>query len=455
MKRRAVAGMLAFCILAGCMPGCGQMNIPRSIPLSGVTDVAGDDGQRCYDMRADETDDYTFSCDAATSIAVTVGETTVTGTHEVTAAIQKGEDCRVELTAAPGALLEMETTADHATRLPYQPSAWKMTGATASDPASDPLTPAEVFYRGAGGAFWYHTFGLTEQDEALAAVSGLTGDATIVCACYNGTKAPRYLGYRLENDSGKDAFVTVQNIGWQTGAGRRHMAAWSQYENHLFQIPGQDQPDAAPRIFQPMTYRLPTGESLYVLGGTTADAYLSCSVDGTADNAIQPGEWVTGVVKFHVEGRLRGTLCSYADSSGAGALPAPQETAAAGTAWMESDITWTVNDRTPSGELPVKDGDDERSYWGTDGHGIEYHEHYTIRNDGEQPRMVTFKKESDEVLLSLCYDGAGELLDSRTLAAGDRDAYTVVILPHTEEHLTLCVLAIHGDSAVCHSATLT
>ena len=55
-------------------------------------------------------------------------------------------------------------------------------------------------------------------------------------------------------------------------------------------------------MYQPTTYRLPAGEYIYVIGGTTKDAYQNINVGNTANYKVSQGQCTNGNVKFNVSG---------------------------------------------------------------------------------------------------------------------------------------------------------
>ena len=407
--RRCLPLLLCAALLCGGFSGCSPKNtdvkesVPPSglkdvsdegIPLSGFEDVSDKDGKCTYEMTAELTDSYTFSCEQAAAIRVTAqgGAELGSGTDKATARLTAGDCCRIEVTTKEAqqkfSLIAQADT--HEKRLPYdnrftvEPDAER----TVSDPDTDPLTPAKIHYqKREGGTYIYanNPEKLDDEDvgQALLRDEGLKGDIEFTYENSNYSGRMFYLGYQLKNEGDTDVFVTVTNIGMQVSGEWLGQQSWSDYYNYKFELPedyfvngveselykGQDFLDYTPRVFQPTTYRIPAGEYIYVLGGTSKDAYNATDVAGTADQPILSGKCSNGVVKCKVTGgRVTGTFYCYNDISQVQAEPAEQGyiITRGGEEYglqykgrddcyglIESNMCWTVNDKTPAGNLPV------------------------------------------------------------------------------------------------------
>ncbi|MBQ9414409.1 MAG: hypothetical protein IJU16_04710 [Clostridia bacterium] len=256
------------------------------------------------------------------------------------------------------------------------------------DPAVDPLKPAELVYKKReGGTYIYSNnpemLRAKDLGQALLRTKDLTGDVEFTYEHSNHSGQPAYIGYQLKNEGKEDAEVLVTNIGIQVDGEWLGQRSWSDFYNVKFDLPtyyfvdgkeyfgyvGQDFLDYTPRVFQPTTYRIPAGEYIYVLGGTSADAYANTNVGDTADKVVEVGRCSNGAVKFRVlTGKVTGTVYFYADAEQVKAEPAEQgyvvnrdEIFFGGQykgvdphlGMIEADISWTVNDRTMCGTLPV------------------------------------------------------------------------------------------------------
>lgn len=368
---------------------------PRAdaFPLSGVTDRADASGTYTVTMYAEYEDTYIFSCTAASSLSVSGVRGVTKGTTSVSKAVTTGEYVTVTLTfpAADTAFVLNVIPQTNQKRLPYLPDI--RTDASTLDvygnSASDPLTYATVSYKKReGGTYIYannpEKLQAADIGQALLRNEGLTGHVEFTYEHSNFTGRSVYLGYQVKNNGTSDVYVTVLNIGNQVKGEWLGQQSWSQYYNRYFALPsdyfdangnestryeGQDFLNYTPRVYQPMTYRIPAGKHIYVLGGTTWDAYDHIDVASTANMSIANGRCANGVVKFFVSGgEVTGTFYCYTQSSQV--LAEPQEqgfiTERNGVQYglqykgvddhqglLENDMIWYVNDNTPSQDLPV------------------------------------------------------------------------------------------------------
>lgn len=226
--------------------------------------------------------------------------------------------------------------------------------------------------------------------QAILRTKELSGDVIFTYEHSNHTGVPVYFGYQLLNESDSDATVTVTNLGFQPDGEWLGQRSWSDYFNYRFELPddyffedgsvnpiyvGCDYIDYTPTPREPVTFTIPAGEYIYVLGGTTADAYNNTNVFGSADTPILPGKCSNAVVKFNVSGApVTGTFYVYTDASQVQANPpeqgfiterfnsktgkltdySKQYKGVDPTAGLiESNITFVVDDKTAPGRLPV------------------------------------------------------------------------------------------------------
>lgn len=398
--KRVLCSLLTAGILCVGCPGCslGGGSVKgkgQSIPLSGISDTTDKKASLTYEMTAEYEDTYLFSSDDLQSITVEdeSGNSSWEAENDLSVDLTAGQTVRITVTTAqPNRDFKLTVTPqNHSQRLPYEPrySVDASTLDTEGDPNVDPLTPAKIEYKKReGGTYIFannpEMLDTKDIGQALLKNDGLTGDVEFTYEHSNSTGRPLYLGYQLLNPGEEDVYVTVTNIGMQTDGEWLGQQSWSQWYNRSFELPddyfdengrvalayqGVDFTKYSPRVFQPITYRLPAGEVFYVLGGTAEDAYRRISVDGTADRIIHPGRCSNGVVKFRVSGgTVNGTFYCYTKVDQVAARPAEQGYICQrgdtqyGLAYkgmeqcqglIESDITWTVNDKTPSGDLPV------------------------------------------------------------------------------------------------------
>lgn len=194
-----------------------------------------------------------------------------------------------------------------------------------------------------------------------------------------------YMGYRLTNNGDEDMVVTVYNIGYQYEGEWLGARSWSDFYNLKFERPydyvdaagkenwyyvGQDFLDYTPRVFESETYCVPAGQYIWVLGGTTADNFNHANVAGTADILVPHGRCMNATVLFEITAGnpITGSLYFYTDAAEIdenqpeqGYIVMRNETDFSkqykgidnAIGLIEAHISWTVNDNTPAGKLPV------------------------------------------------------------------------------------------------------
>ena len=140
-----------------------------------------------------------------------------------------------------------------------------------------------------------------------------------------------YFGYQVINRGTEDIFVTVKNIGFQTKGAGSWMGEkeWVDFYNTNFRVKGLSNYTSSQRsnynayfgfantytrpLNNPITYRIPAGKYIYVIGGTTADAYGNINVFNTANTSVSGG-CTNGAVLFEVSGdNAEGAFYVYKD----------------------------------------------------------------------------------------------------------------------------------------------
>lgn len=142
-----------------------------------------------------------------------------------------------------------------------------------------------------------------------------------------------YYGYMVRNTDDKDIFITVKNIGFQIGGAGTWLGEkeWVEFYNTEFRIKGREAYTPAQQAtynafygfcnsyksenHQPITYRIPKGEHIYVMGGTTEDSFCNINVFGSADMPVNKARTgcSNGVVLFDVFGKAEGAMFVYND----------------------------------------------------------------------------------------------------------------------------------------------
>ena len=202
-----------------------------------------------------------------------------------------------------------------------------------------------------------------------------------------------YIGYRIVNKEKHDIYLTVTNIGYQTKGSWQGEKSWMDYYGVTFNanhekfydkpFKYQDKEFTAdqwfhdylnfdtkyvPNPIQVTTYRIPAGSYIYVIGGTSIDAYLNANVHNTADIKISLNECVNGNVKFIISnGKALGELCVYDDINIINESPKVQNLRRYGEnddfggrigyfpihGVIDNYASWRFDDNTKEGNLPV------------------------------------------------------------------------------------------------------
>ena len=359
--------------------------------LSSIDDLTDESGSRSYTVYAPYTDEYTLECENIKRLTITQkGETIKKGNGKLSVSLKADEIYTLTVTTdEKNQDFKITTTAkNHVVTLPYG----------VADPISvkdldlygngeNPLTAAEVNYiKRKGGTYVYSNnpeqFRPEHVNKAFMRNDGLTGEVYVTFEHANYSGSDVYLGYQLKNNGDHDVYITVTNVGYQWIGTWFGQLAWYNFYNTSFNLPddyfssngaiapkyaGLDYAyrDYNPRVYQPTTYRLPAGEYIWVIGGTSADAYRNINVDNSANRFVNNIRCANGNVKFTVTGgEVSGTMYCYNNVSKIAGDPAPLGYVAAGYAQQYSGIayhhgiidnymTWTFNDSSKAGMLPV------------------------------------------------------------------------------------------------------
>lgn len=363
----------------------------ESFRLSCIEDVANEDGVMSYKVVAPYTDTYLFSLANSNSpiksFSIYKDEKRIaTGDDELEIDLIKGEEYIIKVVSEPNQKFVLNTKAlNNLITYPYD--TLKPVEVNYRDSNSDPLTSSIIEYtKREGGTYIYSNnpemIPNQSVNTAFIKDKGLTGDVFMTFEHANWAGVNMYLGYELKNETNKDVYITVTNIGYQAGGTWFGQLAWYDYYNTQFELPEDyfsgpsiisskySHLDYAyqkyePRIFQPTTYRLPANESFFVIGGTTKNAYNKINVDKSANKRLAPNLCANGNVRFLVTGgEVTGTFYSYTnyneldlekDAVGykVGGYSAQYCGIANHAGVIDSQIGWEFNDFTPTKTLPV------------------------------------------------------------------------------------------------------
>jgi len=364
----------------------------KAFRLSSLDDVTDENGTRSYTVYAPYTDKYTLVGEGVKNIEISQnGKSIKSGKDEITVSLKADQAYTLTVnTSDAEADFKITTTAkNHLVTLPYdvaRPA--DISGIDVNANIENPLVPAEVNYvKRKGGTYVYSNnpemFAAQHVGTAFMRNKGLTGEVYVTFEHANYAGKNVYLGYQLKNETDHDVYITITNVGYQWVGTWFGQLAWYDFYNTSFKLPedyltssgaisskysGLDYAyrNYTPRIYQPTTYRLPAGEYIWVIGGTSEDAYRNINVDNSANHQLNPIRCANGNVKFTVTGgEVTGTMYCYDNIAQVKAEPEALGYVAGNYSQQYSGIahhhgvidnymSWTFNDNIGSGMLPVK-----------------------------------------------------------------------------------------------------
>ena len=373
--------------------------------FSSIYDKADKIGKYVYKMKVPYNDSYNVKCSTANNLKLFDNNKklicdTAGGIRKFDVNLKKDDIVYLEIDMQKIADFNLIVTAtDHLIELPYEincnvdPDSFALT-----NNGNSPLKDAPIKYtkRSDDRGLYINS----NNPEALTTadlnksftredVSGKDVFFTFEHNSINSTKY--YYGYRVTNTGNSDIFVTVKNIGYQiSGAGAwLGEDEWIKFYNIPFESLNQNTLTASQKAnynayvafarnyqsnnYKPVTYRIPAGEYIYTMGGTTADCYNNINVAYTADKYVTAG-CANGAVLFEVRnGSAEGNFLLYNNADTVNASDyvtgnnmqgyvVSRNGNEYGSQYIghddchgvvDADITWVFNDKTNACNLPV------------------------------------------------------------------------------------------------------
>lgn len=378
--------------------------------LSSVYDNFDAKGFAAYLMEAPYDDDYIITCDEGSINLVDEDDKPISPKSGNTYTFERGEKVIVKVNGSSMTMFNLKVKlVKHVVELPYEVSdnPGLDTYDTVGDKTKNPNVAQQlkVLKRDDGRGLYVNCNNPEAlYDDCLNTV--LTGQEVTdkeVFFTYehnNKISTSYYYAYRVTNTGNKDIFITVKNMGNQLDGDGCWLGEneWTQFYNLSFRTKGLssftksqrsnfdayvgfcDTFEAEQR--QPITYRVPKGKYIYVLGGTTLDAYKNINVFDTADKPISSNisGCSNGAVIFEVSGgKAFGQFMAYnsKDASSINGTPYITEHKQYGYATsvqtesgevnvghqysgydnchgvIDTNLTFTFNDLTKAGALNV------------------------------------------------------------------------------------------------------
>ncbi len=364
------------------------------VPLSSIRAVQ-ETGSAKFKMKAKWTDSYqiSFSNKAVSLVEIfdEAGKLLASGETDFALDLNAEDVVYVRVVPVKQSARVTVTPKANASPLPFDlvniPDASKFS-VESEDASVDPLQPAELNYvKRPDTLYVYSNAPETLVPEVLNKCQ-TRQDVSNKSVYFTFEHQSRdvggvFYGYRVTNQGDEDMYVTVKNIGWQLDGAGAYLGEleWTNFYNTQFSLPNLKSLDESQtqnyeawfkfsgqyvlHDYQPTTYRIPAGQYMYVMGGTTVDAFDGINVDGTANCKSTNAVVENGAVLFDVVGEAEGAFYIYNDVSKV--MPGGEgiDTHLGGTiqpaascGWdvgyvVDNSATWTFNDVTPSRKLPV------------------------------------------------------------------------------------------------------
>ena len=418
MFKKKFAAVLAAIMAVACLSSCGEQtgdegkkpNLPDvefvaadyanlpTVQLSSVQAVETS-GSCKLKMKAPWSDTYhiTFSKNAVKTVAIfdEAGKMIAGATENFDVTLTKGQVVNVYVEPVKTSVRFTVKGTENSQPLPFDvgeapdPASFSTTSA---DPTVDPLEPATINYvKRKNTKYIYSNAPETlVQDVVNKCITrqDVTNESVFFTFEHQSREVenPVYYGYRVTNTSETDVmYVTVKNVGFQLSGKGAYMGEkeWMDFYRYQFELPDftglteseyqlyEDYINFGGEYmvteFQPTTYRIPAGEYMYVIGGTTVDAYAEINVANTANRKSINAVVENGAVLFDVVGKAEGAFYIYDDVTEVMPGGAGCDTHLGGTSqpdascgWdegyvVDNQATWIFNDATPAHEygLPV------------------------------------------------------------------------------------------------------
>ena len=480
--------------------------------FSSITDVFNASGSNTYKMTVPYDDRYQIYCDKASKVEIfnyqkiLLDETT----SSMTINLRKGQTVFVRVTSDSSDDFDLKVIPIlNMAELPYEvnSSIDMKSLLTSGDNSKNPLQACDLSYtkRDDGKGLYVNCNNPEKLTTAELNTSLVKQDVTDKEVFFtfehnNIDGVSFYYGYRVTNTDDHDIYVTVKNVGFQvSGAGSwLGEKEWIDFYNtkfysdtSSFNLSQRLNYNAyvgfcntyVPECITPTTYRIPSGKYIYVIGGTTKDAYNNINVFNTANIRALNG-CGNGAVIFSVTGgSAQGSFLVYDDNDASTVnetdyvkgdnvygYRATRNGVNVGSQYsgydtchgvVDADLTWTFNDATPSGALPVsyenpylvssnkREGQplysqitefvDTKVY----NNATEWYTHINPNNvakavgtDMTQYINVDYESKEEVILNYLNYDGRGKTMNIGNWMMDYIDTFTLINQGNNEREFT-------------------
>ena len=417
MFKKKVAAAVAAVLALSCLCACGEnpKKPPENEPpKSEVKFVAADyenlpvlqfgslqavenSGSGKFVMKAPWTDTFkvTFSSKVIKELVIfdEEGNTLAAETSNFSISLNKGEVVYIHATPVKTSVRFTVKGTDNPQPLPFDigeapdPASF---ATTSENPEVSPLRPATISYvKRKNTKYVYSNAPETLVQEVVnkCITRQDVSDQSVYFTFEHQSREvanPVWYGYRVTNKSEtEDMYVTVKNVGFQMDGKGAYMGEkeWIDFYRTKFALPDLStlspsqqelykgyydfNGDYMITEYQPTTYRIPAGKYMYVMGGTSIDAFDCIDVAGTANRKSANAVVENGAVLFDVIGEAEGAFYIYDDIEEVIPGGAGCDTHLGGTiqpeascGWdegyvIDNQATWIFNDKTEGQALPV------------------------------------------------------------------------------------------------------
>lgn len=372
--------------------------------LSSILDIASSNGTTTYKMIAPYNDSYNLKCKDATSVIVynEYGQVISKEGNVVDVTLTKNQLVYVSIVGLQDVEFRLTVSAkNHLVELPYEINSSIDLDSLKTDSESkvDPLKPSKISYtkRDDGKGLYINSNNpekITEKEFNTVLTRQEVTDKEVFFTFEHNNANSRayYYGYRVTNTDDHDIYITVKNLGYQINGAGSWLGEdeWIKFYNTKFESDTSNYTPSQLANYQayvsfsnqyksnnrkPITYRIPSGKYIYVMGGTVADAYNNISVFDSANKKVQGG-CGNGAVLFEVTGgSAEGAFMVYTNPNASTLNESEYVTdkkeygyivtrdgTNVGSQYIgydnchgvvDADLSWTFNDNTPDQTLPV------------------------------------------------------------------------------------------------------
>ena len=313
----------------------------KAFYVSNILDNTNENKVATYKLVTDFADDYHFSCKESSSITLYDENEKIINScnNEMTLSLKKKSVYYVKVeTAHKNENFFLRCYPIHKQiAVPYKQNITNNGKGISFEYSEEEYKPAKIEYsKRSGGTYIYsnvpESMPLEVLDTIIMQNKDLSGDCFLTYEHQNKTgKEYVYMGYRIVNNNDHDIYVTVKNVGYQVDGSWLGEKSWMDYYGVRFdssRARNFDEKafewfdaylhfdmDYKPSPISPTTYKIPPKQYIYVIGGTTHDAYRNVNVNDSANKGIKPNCCANANVFFTISnGQATGELCVYLDT---------------------------------------------------------------------------------------------------------------------------------------------